>query len=157
MGRLVSYTGRGCGYRRTSTTAAADCKALTDGAYSISRLAASDIYCHRCSCTTRRLLNRVEKSPFPKSDENIPPLPQQNHHICKKSYIYVSDKKVLSPRVDAVITIVTWICLQAGSRHLVLLGKSDATVLFITCTRHAGPKTSFPWHCQYIYIIKINK
>lgn len=66
----VSYGGANGGARQP----AADCKALTDGAYSISRLAASDIYCHRCSCTTRRLLNRAEKSPFPKSDENMPKL-----------------------------------------------------------------------------------
>lgn len=71
MEKSVSYSGTGIGVRQ----AAADCKALTDGAYSISWLAAPDIYCHRCICTTRRLLNRAEKSPSRKSDENIPTVP----------------------------------------------------------------------------------
>lgn len=66
MGLSVSYSGGGPG--TGVRQAAADCKALTDGAYSISRLAAPGIYCHRCSCTTRRLLNRAEKSPAPKSN-----------------------------------------------------------------------------------------
>lgn len=82
MEKSVSYSGAGAG--TGVRQAAADCKELTDEAYSISRLAAPDIYCHRCICTTRRLLNRAEKSPFPNSDENIPAVPPYRSALGKK-------------------------------------------------------------------------
>lgn len=84
--------------------ATADCKALTDGAYSISRLAASDIYCHRCSCTTRRLLNRVEKSPFPEIGRKHSADTQPNHQLRWKKVLFRVKRQ---KHVNVALTIVT--------------------------------------------------
>lgn len=138
MGLSVRYSvgGPGTGVRQ----AAADCKALTDGAYSISRLAAPGIYCHRCSCTTRRLLNRAEKSPAPNRTENIPVVAARA--VKKVDFNFVkaftrtlckTDKNPRDANNHALNMFAT--------RHLVLLVKSDVVaVRFITCSRRDGPE-----------------
>ena len=73
----------------------------------------------------------------PKSDENIPLIPEPSTSTKKKSYCGKRQKR----DVDAALTIVTWICLQAATRHLVSLVKSDVTYDLSPAHDTEGPRS----------------
>lgn len=73
----------------------------------------------------------------PKSDENIPLIPEPSTSTKKKSNRVKRQKR----DVDAALTIVTWICLQAATRHLVSLVKSDVTYDLSPAHDTEGPRS----------------
>lgn len=122
--------------RARGRRAAADCT-RTDGAYSISRLGAYDIYCHRCTRATAPTEPRWKNS-FPQLKGNIPDIagmPTISLTLSLQFYFHV---KLGSSNIKVVR-----VNMQARSRrHLVLLVKSDAgnTIYHLHATRARRPQ-----------------